>query len=109
MVGGLKDFLSKQEEVGEQEREDLVVWLRQVGSMFIPFIVLVCMYVCITYVLAKSLLHLNHLSISLPLIVDIVLQKKKLFFTLIRCVRRRTFRLRCSALPSTVWTGRHHC
>ena len=49
MVGGLGDFLVKQEEVAEQEREDLVVWLRQVGSIFIPFIVLVCMYVLHTY------------------------------------------------------------
>ena len=33
VVGGLEDFLVKQEEVGEQEREDLVVWLRQVSSI----------------------------------------------------------------------------
>ena len=29
----MEDFLVKQEEVGEQEREDLVVWLRQVSSI----------------------------------------------------------------------------
>ena len=33
MVGGLGDFLLKQEEVGEQEREDLVMWLHQVSAI----------------------------------------------------------------------------
>ena len=37
VVGGLEDFLVKQEEVGEQEREDLVVWLRQVSSIHAPY------------------------------------------------------------------------
>ena len=32
MAGGLGDFLLKQKEVGEQEREDLVMWLHQVGA-----------------------------------------------------------------------------
>ena len=33
MVGDLGDFLLKQEEVGEQEREDLVMWLHQVSAI----------------------------------------------------------------------------
>ena len=33
MVGDLGDFLLKQEEVGEQEREDLVMWLHQVSAV----------------------------------------------------------------------------
>ena len=32
MLGGLEDFLVDQEEVGEREREDLVVWLHQVSN-----------------------------------------------------------------------------
>ena len=31
VLGGLEDFLVEQEEVGEREREDLVVWLHQVS------------------------------------------------------------------------------
>ena len=66
MVGGLGDFLSKQEEVGEQEREDLVVWLRQVGSIFIPFIVLVCMYVCMYYI------HISQIPVTHKAFVHIL-------------------------------------
>ena len=32
VLGGLEDFLLEQEEVGEREREDLVVWLHQVRN-----------------------------------------------------------------------------
>ena len=32
VLGGLEDFLLEQEEVGEREREDLVVWLHQVSN-----------------------------------------------------------------------------
>ena len=32
VLGGLEDFLVEQEEVGEREREDLVVWLHQVSN-----------------------------------------------------------------------------
>ena len=32
VLGGLEDFLVDQEEVGEREREDLVVWLHQVRN-----------------------------------------------------------------------------
>ena len=48
MVGGLGDFLLKQEEVGEQEREDLVMWLHQVSAINIHI-----------YASAKSLSHIH--------------------------------------------------
>ena len=49
MVGGLGDFLLKQEEVGEQEREDLVMWLHQVSAINIHM----------QYASAKSRSHIH--------------------------------------------------
>jgi len=64
MVGGLGDFLSKQEEVGEQEREDLVVWLRQVCEEEAVQIEVFCLAVnCVDRVLALVPLKLTQLQL----------------------------------------------
>ena len=49
MVGGLGDFLLKQEEVGEQEREDLVMWLHQVRTKYASAKSLSHIFICIDW------------------------------------------------------------
>ena len=96
MVGDLGDFLLKQEEVGEQEREDLVMWLHQVSAINIhmhqPNPYHISMFIEDVVACMQS---------SLPLCSS---EEKSNFC---RCARRRQFRLRSSALRSTVSTGQY--
>merc|ERR1719295_590542 len=64
MVGGLGAFLFKQEEVAEQEREDLVVWLRQVCEEESVQIEVFCLAVnCVDRFLAVVPLKLSQLQL----------------------------------------------
>merc|ERR1711936_835141 len=64
MVGGLGDFLLKQEEVGEQEREDLVMWLHQVFEEETVQIEVFCLSVnCVDRFLAIVPLKLSQLQL----------------------------------------------
>jgi len=64
VVGGLEDFLVKQEEVGEQEREDLVVWLRQVCEEEAVQVEVFCLAInCVDRFLALVPLKLSQLQL----------------------------------------------